>query len=653
MKAALAPDTRPAWRSWLFPCLLAMELAACGGGGSDSAVNAPSAALNAASSIEVNALIKSEPPAAATYDVVLLDADHDRAFMAKINATGQVAFTSMRPDGPHALLYNGQTLQDLGLGYTAAINDAAQVAGFTATSPAHALRWSTAGRATPAVIDLGAPAGGISTAQAINAVGQVAGTNTPVGPDVNGPLSLRPFLWTEGLGMLDLKTSPRLDFSPVDATHVNALGQVAGASLRITNPFFVFGSHVFLWTPGSGIRDLDTLGGDTSTVAALNDVGQVAGSSTIEPGPSRGPVPPRQHAFLWTAMGGMQDLGTLGGRNSEARALNALGQVAGNSDTANGTDLFAPYSAHAFLWSPSGPTAGRMLDLGTLGGEATSLAVGLNDSGQVVGTSSNNSPDSLPHAFIWTAAEGLVDLNTRIPKAPAGLIVSQAIAISQTGAILALADRQLVLLKPSGESSANAALSFASPPEAYRPYPGLTGRASFSARIRSEGLGQQPTGHTRFHVAMAGLNFESTGYDWLNVQASRAQYQGSGTLNGASGYQFRVTLIDGARDNVKVDAEDEDEENDSANGNGNGNRNGNANRANHGDRAPDRLRIRIWHVDAAQGANVVDYDNQLDASTEGTASEGTAGKSGHVAVHVHQETAKRKGGKQSIERVAD
>jgi probable HAF family extracellular repeat protein len=646
MGHAFTPNARLAWRAGIFQCLVAMGLTACGGGGagvSDAAVHSSQASLDTAISLQVSALIKPAPAATATYEVVILEADPVIAPSARINATGQVAFTSLRPDGPHALLYNGQALQDLGMGSTAAINDAAQVAGATATattttSPAHALRWSTAGRAPPATIDLGAPAGGSSSAQAINAAGQVAGTTVQNTPVAMGQFAFHPFVWTEGIGMFDLSTLALPGFFPVSASHVNALGQVAGSALSTSaNPSL--GEHTFVWTPASGIRELGTLGGGTSRAAALNDAAQVAGSSNTEFGPSlRFPVAlMRHHAFVWSAAAGMQDLGTLGGRSSDALALNALGQVAGTSDTANGTDLSVDPLAHAFFWSPTGPKAGQMVDLGTLGGGQTSAAVGVNDSGQVVGTSGTSPTSILPHAFIWTAAEGLVDLNTRIARAPAGLTVTQATAISQGGAILAYADSKLVLLKPSGERSANAALSFASPPGAYRAYPGLTGRAKFSSRIRSEGVGQQPTGQTRFHVARAGLRFESTGYDWLNVQASRAQYQGSGTLNGASGYQFRVTLIDGARDNVKDDGEVEDEENDSANGNDNGNRNGNANRANHGDRAPDRLRIRIWHVDAAQGANMVDYDNQLDASTEGTAN-----NSGHVAVHVRRQDGKAK-----------
>ena len=61
---------------------------------------------------------------------------------------------------------------------------------------------------------------------------------------------------------------------------INERGQIIGTS----------GKHAFIWQNGK-MRDLGTLGGKTSDAVAINERGQVIGQSTTESG--------RSHAFLW------------------------------------------------------------------------------------------------------------------------------------------------------------------------------------------------------------------------------------------------------------------------------------------------------------------------------------------------------------------
>jgi probable HAF family extracellular repeat protein len=140
------------------------------------------------------------------------------------------------------------------------------------------------------------------------------------------------------------------------------------------------------------VEDLGALPGDTSSVAwAINANGDVVGWSI-------GPAGTR--AFLYTNAGGMVELLGLPDRpRTLARDINDAGVIVGAAN-AGGTDL-----GHAVLWS-----AGAVQDLGVLGTGACSEARGINNLGQVVGWSCANGAGVGVHGFLFTQAEGMVDL---------------------------------------------------------------------------------------------------------------------------------------------------------------------------------------------------------------------------------------------------
>lgn len=272
----------------------------------------------------------------------------------------------------------------LGLAMIAALALAA-VLGFASTDGTSAQ--ITAHTANYSVDNLG-PMGAI----AINSSGQVAGTS--IAPD--GSMPHHAVRYTDGIGIVDLGTLPGDTVS--QATAINASGQVAGWSRSADGS-----QHGFRYTDGIGMVDLGTLPGDNDVaVWDINDAGQVVGSSMHRVYTSTGSYWDRVRAFRYTDGLGMVDLGTLGGAISEARGINASGQVAGYSYTADG-------KLHAFRYT-DGP---GMVDLGTLtrDKDGRSVAYDINDSGQVVGyTSSGRWFRQRP--FRYTDGVGMVDLGT-------------------------------------------------------------------------------------------------------------------------------------------------------------------------------------------------------------------------------------------------
>ena len=115
-----------------------------------------------------------------------------------------------------------------------------------------------------------------------------------------------------------------------------------------------------------------------------------------------------------------------------------------------------------------------------------------------------------------------------------------------------------------------------SPPGAYTADPTLSGKATFGFVAAYQPGARVPSGNTEFQFHAADFNFHSTSYDWLVVSGPKAQYKGSGTINGAGDFGFRLTAVD-----------------DAINGSG----------------GADKLRIQIW--DKTTGIAV--YDNQLNA----------------------------------------
>jgi hypothetical protein len=77
------------------------------------------------------------------------------------------------------------------------------------------------------------------------------------------------------------------------------------------------------------------------------------------------------------------------------------------------------------------------------------------------------------------------------------------------------------------------------------PYMQVSGKANFGFVSKYEKGKTVPSGNTEFQFQAGGLNFKSSVYEWLVISGIRAQYKGSGTINGTGDYGFLLTAIDG------------------------------------------------------------------------------------------------------------
>jgi probable HAF family extracellular repeat protein len=220
-----------------------------------------------------------------------------------------------------------------------------------------------------------------------------------------------------------LVTAVGLDTCTIKATSEGQSAAVTVAVVPVPRPQLL-PQQAFLWTAAGGLTDLGVPPGFTSSRAiAINAVGQVVGIGGNDA---------QTHALLWSASGAVRDLGTLPGDDwSSAAAINSFGQVAGEASI-NGR-------YHAVVWSP----AGVIRDLGTLPGDVASAATGVNDAGQVVGNSYPPAQGA-PRLFIWTEAGGMVEPLNVAPYFVIGHSINRTGLIA--GEIASSADVRLPLM---------------------------------------------------------------------------------------------------------------------------------------------------------------------------------------------------------------
>ena len=272
---------------------------------------------------------------------------------------------------------------------------------------------AAASRATAevTVIDLGP-----IEANAINSAGQIAGTSYPTGG--NGSI---PVIWNTG----QLQYFDSFGGASAWGRGINSSGQIVGTVEESQM------SHGFFWN-GSSMNLLETFNEyEILSADGINDKSQIIGRAFDGV---------NYQAYVWQN-GAFTSLGSLGGGHSYAFAINNVGQVAGSSTNAYGVE-------EAFIWengvmqglgSSFGGGSSYIHDINDMGvgvgwaaatggfmwdGAATSLEpspggiavpLAVNNHGIAVGTTYN--PSHTERASIWVNGE-LTDLHDLVPGSP-------------------------------------------------------------------------------------------------------------------------------------------------------------------------------------------------------------------------------------------
>jgi probable HAF family extracellular repeat protein len=296
------------------------------------------------------------------------------------------------------------------------------------------------------VKDLGTLGGSFSLAYGIDDKGQISGFSTLSGDQVVHAFVI------QGSRMIDMGTLGGPNSQAF--SNLNNLGRViASAEANESDPngedFCGFGTHDIclgmLWHEGASIP-LETLGGNNSQATAINKVGQIAGiaeTSEVDAG-----CPPQQAPFSYQVLyykpviwdqGGHATVLPLYDRDAEGGAfwINNGGDAVGASGVCSAFDgrYGLPLAPeHALLWRQ-----GQVILLPGLGGGFNNSAFAINDVGQIVGASDlpgDQSPADLhsQHAVLWENGASH-DLGT-LP----GDTVSAAIGINNLGQITGVSE---------------------------------------------------------------------------------------------------------------------------------------------------------------------------------------------------------------------
>ena len=155
-------------------------------------------------------------------------------------------------------------------------------------------------------------------------------------------------------------------------------------------------------------------------------------------------------------------------------------------------------------------------------------------------------PDGAPWSIIWTSESGSIDDRIYTAGDTAGIY---EVCLTAEDPYHTVTDCTTVVVYDADGGFVTGGGWIESPAGAYTPSidddPDVSGHANFGFFSKYQPGATIPTGSTEFQFAAGDLNFRSDSYDWLVVAGfNRAKFRGAGTVNGVSGYDFQLTVVD-------------------------------------------------------------------------------------------------------------
>jgi len=252
-----------------------------------------------------------------------------------------------------------------------------------------------------------------TAAYGINDKGQI------VGYYQNSSYTFEGFLYSSGTYTTLYDPSATFD-GGTSADGINDKGQIVGYYGNDS------GAHGFLYNHGHYVT-LNDLHGTKGTFAnGINDNGQIVGYYLDSNGVEHGFIYDRLTHTYKT----LNDpfAGTENGEGTEAQGINDKGQIVGSYIDSKG-------AVHGFLYSHghyialNDPSAGR----GTLENEIGTVANGINDKGQVVGSYTDD--NGVAHGFVYNISTGIY-ATLDDPSAGPGSNDTAAFGINDKGQIV-------------------------------------------------------------------------------------------------------------------------------------------------------------------------------------------------------------------------